>query len=468
MEAKALEKDPEMLMQNALKLKQANQWEALIKLADVFPAQLEGAWLRLADEVAFAFGHLGMTEEAAALYTATFSVEPTHRRASALAYVYYIALMQNSSRNGKANNRRNGKTNNRRNGKTNNERHGKPNKGHDKPKAESSAGGGNHAGVGNQVRDESTGKVRDNEKGNARRDQEDKREAFRRWIGEALQRKPDSVKDLYRLGVYEAQIQSRHDVQASRIFRKAISTYRGLKQAARDKRHDLFKPYVRSLYGAARSAFRLQRFEEAKHWIFTCLREDEQTNHVAPLFKLFMAGKVCAALDMRADAERAFRLALDAEGPKRRSYVFSALAKLALRDDRPNDAAAWIEQNIKSHRRSAAEWRLLGDIERKLADDDAARSAYENALKKDFVGRHLTLVRLGNLHLEAKRPGKARRCFERANKFRKRKYLSQDLDALNGLLQVADIQGDVEKAAELKGRIADLHRSRTKRKATAP
>jgi tetratricopeptide (TPR) repeat protein len=393
MEPKPAEMDATSVLRSARKLKASNEWEALVEMGDKLPDRLEDDWLAVADEVAFAYGHLGITEKAVELYARTFSVEPTYRRASALAYVYYDALMQQNARG-----RREG----------------------------------------------------------PRRDAESDRKEFQRWIGEALRRRPGSVKDLYRMGVYEAQIQTRHDAPALRIFRRAINAYRSLDEVTRRSRHDLAKPFVRSLYGAARSAYRLGRFEEARHWIFTCIRQDEQTDYVAPLFKLYLAGKVCAELDMPNDAERAFRLALDAKGPPSRNFVFSALAKLAVRCGRLDDAETWIEKNIGPHRRSASDWRLLGDIARKKGDDKGALAAFENALKKDRAGRHLTLVRIGDLNLESGKHGKARRSYQKANKFRKRKYLSDDPAALEGLLRVAELRGDEEKAAELRRQIQEL------------
>jgi tetratricopeptide (TPR) repeat protein len=380
--------EPRDVLSGLLEHKQKRRWVEIASAADCIPADLSGHWLRIADEVAFALGQLRRTDEAAALFERAFAAEPTHRRASALAYLYYSALL-----------------------------------------------GGRGPGKKN------AGPCRDREA--------DLR-AFTRWMHEALERDPGSIKDLYRLGVFEAQVQSCHDAPALRAFERAVDLYRVLPGDVRERRHDLFKPYVKCLYAGARSALRLGRLQSARKLIFACIREDERTDHVEPVHKLLMAGKVCAAQGQLDHAERAFRLALDARGPGSRDYVYSALAGLAARAGRFDEAAAWIEQHLPPHRRPASIWRLLGDIRRAAGKNEEARTAYENALRRDRVGRHLTLVRLGQLHLEAERNDRAERAFEEANTFRRRRYLSDHVPALQGLLAVARVRGDARRVAELQ------------------
>jgi len=175
---------------------------------------------------------------------------------------------------------------------------------------------------------------------------------------------------------------------------------------------------------------------------------------VAPLHKLFLAGKVCLAQDQLDHAERAFRLALDAKGPPGRDFVYPALAEVARRAGRLDDAAAWIERYIEPHRRSAAAWRLLGDIRLAQGQTAAARNAWENALKRDHGGRHLTLTRLGDLARASGNSKEARRCYEQATAFRRRHYLSEHLPALQGLLALAIDEHDEARVTELRKLIA--------------
>jgi|GEM_PF-615119 len=392
------------------------RWEETARLATALPVELTREWLAPADEIAFSLGRLRRTDDAARLLERAFALEPTARRASALAYLYYEALMPTRVRQPEA---------------------GAP-EGRRGPRRRDGHARG-HAGAPRPARD-----------------READRAAFTRWITEALRLQPESIKDLYRLGVFEAQIMTQHDVAALRAFNRAIDVYRALPAAARAARPDLHKPYIKCLYAGARSALRLGRVLDARRLCFACIREDSDSNHIEPVFRYFLAGRICAAQGQADHAERAFRLALDAAGPPERAYVHTALAGLALGAGRLDDAAAWIERHVQPHRRSAAAWRLLGDVRRARAQHQEALVAYENALRHDRAGRHLTLVRVGDVHRAAGRMDQAERAYEQAATFRRLTYLSEDAAALDGLLAVATARGDTARIETLRGLLASL------------
>ena len=378
----------------------SGRWEDSASLARHLPATLEGRWLEVADGVSFALGHLHRTDEAVALREAAYRVEPTYRRASALAYLHYDAMMQ-------------------------------------------AATGRHH---------------RRDRRGAPRRDREADRRAFLRWLKQALEHRPGSVKDLYRLGMFEARLESQHDAAALRAFRHAIASYRAMSVVERARLHHLRPAYVRSLYAAARSAMNLGRLADARSAIFACIREDAESHHVAPLFKLYLAGRVCLATRELDAAERALRLALDADGPRQRDFVLTTLAEVALARGDTAAARAWIESHLPPHRRSPFAWRLLGDIARAAGAPRDARVAFEHALRRDRAGRHLTLVRLGELHLADGREDEAERAFADAREFRRRTYQSDDAPALRGLAAVKAARGDDRGARLLHDQAAALAR----------
>jgi tetratricopeptide (TPR) repeat protein len=373
-----------------------NDWPAIAALAREIPAELCMEWLPLADEVAFALGQLRQYDRSIRLREAAFAVEPTHRRASGLAYLYYEAMMS---------------------------RHGPRRAGHDSQPM---------------------------------RDHEADRRAFARWMAEALRMEPDSIKDLYRLGVYEAQVENQRDAAALRAFAHAIRAYRALPAETRQRRKDLFKPYVKCLYASARSALRLGRLAQARDLSFSCIREDKSTDHIEPVHKMFLAGKICAAQGQPEPAERAFRIALDAKGPPRRDYVHTALAALFLATGRPDDASAWLDQNLPPHRRSSVSWRLTGDVRRAQNMPAEALAAYENALRHDSCGRHLTLARKGDVLRSLGRLADARAAYEKAREFRRRKYLRDDVHALDALVAMAEADADTQALSTLRAERAAL------------
>jgi tetratricopeptide (TPR) repeat protein len=282
------------------------------------------------------------------------------------------------------------------------------------------------------------------------------RQAFERWIAEALRLKPNSLVDRYRLGVYHASIQTRKDVMALKAFRDVLRLFEAVPAAERTPQHRHWRIYIRALYGAARSAYRLGRLDEARRWIFRCIRLDRERHHVEPVFKLFLAAKVLVAQGQLVDAERALRLALEAPHHGDRDFVYALLADIGLQQDRAGDAAAWIELHIHPHQRKPYVWRLLGDCEARRGKPERALKLYKSALLKDRAGRHKTLLRVGRLAEQVGDRNAARRAYEQAADFRRRRYLSEDPDALAALAQLCERQGDLAAARTAYERMARL------------
>jgi tetratricopeptide (TPR) repeat protein len=381
---------PADLAANVSELRAKNDWQGLAALADLLPGGWGVEWLGVADGAAFALGQLHRHIEARDLLLRAYDLEATHRRASALAYVHYAALLAHKIRRPRL----------------------------DEP--------------------------------------EPWRKGFERWITDALRLKPDSAADRYRLGVYHATIQSRKDVVALRAFRDAIAlAERGLASEGRPGGR-LRKIQARALYGAARSAFRLGRLVEARRAIFACIRADRDRDHVEPVFKLFLAAKVLAGEKRFADAERALRLAAEAPHQGQRDFVFALLAEVSLAQGRADEAASWIELHVPPHHRKPYVWRLLGDCRAKQGEGGRALKLFKTALLKDHGGRHKTLVRIGRVHEDGGQLAEARRAYEQAADFRRRRHLSEDSEALEALARVCEREGDLDAARNAYARMAKL------------
>jgi tetratricopeptide (TPR) repeat protein len=139
-----------------------------------------------------------------------------------------------------------------------------------------------------------------------------------------------------------------------------------------------------------------------------------------------------------------------------RNFVYALLADIALRQDRIDDAAGWIELHIRPHHRKPYEWRLLGDCEARRGHTERALTLYKSALLKDRGGRHKTLQRVGQLAEQTGDLGAARRAYEQAADFRRRHYLTEDADALEALARLCERQGDLDAARAAYTRMARL------------
>jgi len=74
------------------------KWQDLAALATSLPSELAEPWLEATDCIAFALTQLHRTLEAASLLERAYQVSATPRRASALAYCHYDALLQHKAR----------------------------------------------------------------------------------------------------------------------------------------------------------------------------------------------------------------------------------------------------------------------------------------------------------------------------------------------------------------------------------
>lgn len=387
----AAQLEPAQASRLAEELRRASQWRELAALVRSLPKPVTPPWVETAEAVAFALSQEDDFATARAILTDVMKLAPSHRCASSLAYLCYAELMDR--------------------------------------------------------------RTHDREARAAAATQELKRQ-FRGWMGEALRLRPDSIRDLYRLGVFEAQLESRHDRVALKAFAKAISSYRALPQAERDRRHWERKPYIKALYAGARSALRLRRLTDARRLSFDCLREDRDSQYVAQLHKLYLAGRVCARLGEHDHAERAYRAALAADGPRERDFIYSALAELELARNAPERAIAWIDHNVRVERRKSYSWRLLGDAEAERGRWEIAVERYRAALRRDRSGRHLTLYRLGCSLEQLGRNQEAERAFEDARAFKRKVYMSEDEPSLRGAARVAHAMGHEDRAAALEAMLA--------------
>lgn len=211
---------------------------------------------------------------------------------------------------------------------------------------------------------------------------------------------------------------------------------------------------MRALYAGARSALRLGETKLARAMAFGCIREDERRDHVAPIFKLGLAAKVCLRCGELDHAERAARKALDAKGPPRRDHLFGLLATVAEKRGDLDAAVAWIEGKVRPERRSAAMWRQLGDLRIARGELDLAEAAFRTSLGRDRGGRHLTLVRIARLERSRGKLDRAAQACRDALSFRRKKYLSEDPAALEELAAILTQMGHAPEARIVGDRLA--------------
>jgi tetratricopeptide (TPR) repeat protein len=388
--AAPLAADPHALHREAERLLSAKRWPELSSLAAALPRPLSLEALSACDTIAFGLTQEKRFRDAFALYEEAFALSPTYRRASALAYVAYASLFAEA-----------------------------------RPP-----------------------------KGASPLPREDAKRAFRAYVGRALELRPGSIKDLYRLGIFEAQIESAHDERALCAFAAAVTAFETLGPAEQARRGDLRKAYHRALYAAARSALRRKKPLLARRLVLRCVRSDEHTHDVAPLFALSLAGKVLLVTGELDAAERAFRCAERAKGPRERDFVYLGLARVAKARGDLDAARSFIEKNVRPERRTPPLWRELGAIYLAQGALEPAEKALENALRNDREARHVTLLLLGRVREQKGDLKAAERSYREALELRAKRHHVDDERALEGLARVLDARGREGEARLARDRLA--------------
>ncbi len=266
------------------------------------------------------------------------------------------------------------------------------------------------------------------------------RKLFLARIAEQIAGETSPIKALYRRATFFALLESAQDRKALNDYEAAIALYERLDPEARQRQHYSFKPYIKSLYGAARSALELKLADHARQRIARCLRVDQASDHVEPVFKLYLAARVCAFQGEHERAERGFRLALDARGPRDRAFVHHELGRSMVARADHQRALDWIDQHVPAVRRPPFVWVSVGDWLKASGRLDQAMSAWESALFRDRDMRHLTLCRLGEAHVERGELKKARQRFEEALRLRKKRDQAIDPRAQRGLAELENLE----------------------------
>lgn len=269
------------------------------------------------------------------------------------------------------------------------------------------------------------------------------------------------ITSLYRRGKVLAKIENRRDKQALQDFQAAIELWEALDPDAQKKFHFFKKSYLKSLYSAAGSALALGKLDWAKAYIARSLRLDQgRKQAVAPVFKLYLAAKIIEAMGDLQRAERGYRQAADAPGPKNRSFVHGRIVRLMQGRAEHSQALAWLERHVPARWRPAYLWRLNAELLISLERSDEAVQALKTAVRKDRETRHLSLVDLGNLQLQRGELGQAKQSFNEALTLRRKRHQVTDLNALRGLKKVAEELGDSEELRRLMEEVKRVEGSR--------
>jgi tetratricopeptide (TPR) repeat protein len=281
-------------------------------------------------------------------------------------------------------------------------------------------------------------------------------EQAHRWLVKARYLYPASVVDYYREGMLFHLLENGKDRQAVPLFQKAASNWEALSDEDRKRRHKDHKNYVKSLYHLGKSLFALRMYDQALESAGRCFSQDQETNHEKPLHKLYLIGKCHFALGRPEEALEALTQAARLPGREPRDYVFELIARCLLRMERFEEALQWIDR-IPERFRRAYILRTRGQILYAMRDIHGARECFHQALKRDPLGRHKTFLALGELFFNEGDCESALLQFNKANRFKQERFVSEYDEALYRKGLCLERLGRRSEAAECFSKVLTLN-----------
>ncbi len=266
---------------------------------------------------------------------------------------------------------------------------------------------------------------------------------------------PDGVVDYYRQGMLYHHIASTRDRKAVPYFLKAIENWEAMGSEAKQARHKDHKNYVKALYHLSKSYIRLGDGEKAFDAIEVCIREDEETNHEEQVHKFYLAGRAHMEMDNYDDAVKFLRVAANKRTRRPKDYIYETLARCLMYLNKYGAAVEWIEK-IPAKYRKPYVTRLYGMILARSGDVKKAEEQFGEALRRDRMGKHKTLLAWGLLYFEKNDFQKALDYFNRANSARRKNFTSEYTDALFYSGRCHMETGNREKAVEAFRKVLSL------------
>ncbi len=276
-------------------------------------------------------------------------------------------------------------------------------------------------------------------------------EQAHKYFSRAQEIRPEGVTNYYRQGMLYKNIQNM-DLKAAPLFRKAIENWEAYDALIREKRHQEYKNYVKSLYNLASCLLKQKRAGEALKCLEKCIRLDEDKNHVKPEHKYFALGKVHFELGRFDEARKDLEFAATCTDPRNGDYIYELWARVWLGKEKPMEALQVLSKIPEKFRRQFVRW-TEGDCYAALQDYQKARQTWIKSLERDRRSRHRALIRLARLEFKMNNFEQCLKYAEDSTKFHLDTYGSPDPDGLFWSAAACIRLNDRDKALD---RINDL------------
>ena len=253
-------------------------------------------------------------------------------------------------------------------------------------------------------------------------------EQAHKYFSKAQELRPEGVTNYYRQGMLYKNIQNM-DLKAAPLFRKAITNWEAYDASTKEKRHQEYKNYIKSLYNLASCLLKQKRAAEALKYLQKCLKLDEDKNYVKGEHKYFALGKVHFELGKYEKAHKDLEFAATCTDPRNGDYIYELWARVWLSRGNAMEALQVLARIPEKFRRQFVRW-TEGDCYAALQDFPKARQTWFKSLERDRRSRHKALIRLSKIEFKLENFDQALRYAEDSTKFHLDTYGNPDPDGL--------------------------------------
>ncbi|RQD77414.1 tetratricopeptide repeat protein [Desulfonatronospira sp. MSAO_Bac3] len=271
-------------------------------------------------------------------------------------------------------------------------------------------------------------------------------EKAHKYFVQAQKLRPDRVTNFYRQGMLYKNLQNM-DRKAAPLFRTAVGNWEAYDENAREKRHQEYKNYIKSLYNLGSCLLKQGRPKEAMEHLNKCLEHDESRNYIRAEHKYFALGKVHFEMNSPEQAIKELEFAASFTDPVKGDYIHELWARVLLGMSRPMDALQVLCRIPDKFRRQFVRW-TEGDCYLALQDYARARQVWNKALEKDRRSRHRALIRLARMEFKLSNFSQCLQHAMEANSFHLEAYGNPDPDGLFWAAASAIRLQDREKARQ--------------------
>ncbi|MFW6005530.1 MAG: tetratricopeptide repeat protein, partial [Desulfonatronovibrionaceae bacterium] len=249
-----------------------------------------------------------------------------------------------------------------------------------------------------------------------------------RGFARAEQLRPEGVTNYYRQGMLYKNIQNM-DLKAAPLFRQAIENWEAYDEQTREKRHQEFKNYVKSLYNLASCLLKQKKADQALNLLKKCLQFDEEKDFIKPEHKFFALGKIHFELGRFEEAQKDLEMAFSHLDPRNGDYILELWARVWLHQGKPMQGLQVLSRIPEKFRRQFVRW-TEGDCYMAMQDFSKARQTWIKSMEKDRRSRHRALIRLARMEFKLNNYAECLKYASESSRFHFETYSNPDPEGL--------------------------------------